>query len=369
MVKKGKYQLLSYLVDEELIFYKSLNRNKKLVAFAIFETSSFNPLITNLNELLKKRILHYYSVQLNTFEKNRNLILLNFEESKKENALKTFNGIHQNLMENNTNITFLKNSQLEKAFLEPILKDLNSRVSLWKKSESIQVSNNINSFNLNFYKMNLNKLENKDGFIENFLKISETFNRKGFLILNFKLDYNDEIKISTYFSEFIYKNDDIFNTEKNYNDFFNSNFLNKQEIKIKEIFNCLWRLGISNGHSPLKNLNQLFMKKNQNGISKLINFNNQFEQNLLEKRFDFIRLSKNLVLIKQKHLFLVFPKLESKILQRIIKKYKSKYIIHILILNKIEYKKLVDISHVKSLNNIQILNPDEIMDYNMFKST
>ncbi|MFW9864911.1 MAG: hypothetical protein ACFFEN_02345 [Candidatus Thorarchaeota archaeon] len=367
MAKKGKYQLLSYLVDKELIFYKSLNRNKKVVAFAMLETSSFNPLIASLNDYLRKRFLHYYSLQLNILEEHRNIVLLNFEETKKEDLTKMFNVVRQKIVVNKSKTFFLQNSQLEKAFLEPILKEIKSKASLWKKSESIQLSNNLNSFNINFYNINLNYLDSKDSFIENFLKISKSFNRKGYLILNFRIDYNDEIIVSAYFSEFIYKKNDIFNTEKSINDFFNYNLLNKHEIKVKEIFNLLWRLGISSKYSPLKNFKSLFMEKKQDAIGIIIDFNDEFEHNLFEKRLNFIRLSKNLVLIEQKHLFLVLARLESKMLRRIIKKYKSKYFIYILILNKKEYRKLLDIAHVKSINNIQILNPDEKIDFNIFK--
>ena len=368
MAKKGKYQLLSYLVDKELIYYKSLNRTRKIVAFALFETISFNSIMDDLNECLIKRYIHYYSLQLKISEKKRKVVLLNFEETKKENIIKLFNIFQQKIKENNSTITFLKNTQLEKAFLEPILKEMNSKVSLWKQSESIEICNDVNTFILNLYSINFNYLENKEHFIDNFLKISNSFNRKGYLTLNFIIDSNDEIKFSPYFSEFVLKNDELFNTEKNINTFFNYNLLNRQMIKQKELFNYLWRLGISNVYFPLKEFNQLFMTGNQHGISILLKFNKNLEQNLLKNRLDFVRLSKNLLLIEQTSLFLVLIKLESKYLQRIIEKYKSKYFIYIMILNKKEYQKLIDITPLNSIKNIKILNPDEILDLNIFKN-
>ena len=45
MGKKGKYKLLSYLVDEHLIFYKNLINPKKFIAFSFLEVKKFYPLI------------------------------------------------------------------------------------------------------------------------------------------------------------------------------------------------------------------------------------------------------------------------------------------------------------------------------------
>jgi hypothetical protein len=78
MPKKGKYQLLSYLVNRYLIFYKSLNRNKKIVAFAMFEANSLNKTIPILNEFLKKRFIQSYSIQLNTLQEKKKSLLPTF---------------------------------------------------------------------------------------------------------------------------------------------------------------------------------------------------------------------------------------------------------------------------------------------------
>ncbi|MFX1339923.1 MAG: hypothetical protein ACFFDK_15030, partial [Promethearchaeota archaeon] len=61
MVKKGKFKLLSYVIEDQLIFYKSLNRNKKILAFSIIEVESFFPLLQILKDYLEKRILKYFS--------------------------------------------------------------------------------------------------------------------------------------------------------------------------------------------------------------------------------------------------------------------------------------------------------------------
>ncbi|MHA2181763.1 MAG: hypothetical protein ACXAAH_10100, partial [Promethearchaeota archaeon] len=74
-----------------------MNRNKKIVAFAMFEANSYNQIIPVLNEFLKKRFIQYYSIQLNTIQEKKPFFLLNFEDTKKENIVQLFNIIHQNV--------------------------------------------------------------------------------------------------------------------------------------------------------------------------------------------------------------------------------------------------------------------------------
>ena len=370
MTKKGKFQLLSYLVDENLIYYKSLNKNKKLIAFAMFETVIINPIINVLNQFLRKRYIQYYTIQLNMLENNGNIFLLNFEEIKKENIIKIFNDIQQKLDEENINLRFLKNSKLERKFLEPIIKNANSKVSIMKHDESILVLNNSDSFLFNFYFIDFDYLENKDSFVNNFIKVINNFEREGYLIFNFKIDSNEEIKFSPYFVEKIIKSDDLFNTEKNVNTFFNYNVLKSHDLKIREIFNFLWRLGISNDFFPLKYLNSLFITKNQNDLTSLLKFNKVIEHNLLNYQLDYIRLSKNLIFIEEKFLILVLTKLDSEYIQKIIEKHHLKYFIYITILSKKELEKLVNITNFKSLHNLQVLNSDEILnlDFSIFRN-
>ncbi|MFX1345265.1 MAG: hypothetical protein ACFFBC_03370 [Promethearchaeota archaeon] len=369
MTKKGKFQLFSYLVDEYLIYYKSLNKNKKLIAFAMFETVNVHPIINFLNNLLIKRYIKYYTIQLNMLEHIKYTFLLNFEEVKRENIIKTFNNVFQKIVEENNTLKFFKNSKLEKKFLEPI-RNVNSKVSIMKNGESLLLLKNKKSFLLDFYSIDFDLLENKDSFVNNFIKIIKNFEREGYIIFNFKIDNNDEIEIYPYFVEMIIKKDDLFDIEKTINTFFNNNVLKRQNIKIRQIFNYLWRLGISSEHFPLKYLNSSFTTKNQNGLTKLFKFNKEFEQNLLNNQIEYIRLSKNLIFIEEKFLILVLIKLDSEYIRKIIEKYHSKYCICITILIKEELEKLVNISNFKSLNNIQILSSNEIidLDFSIFRN-
>jgi hypothetical protein len=364
MTRKGKFQILSYLIDENLIYYKSLNKNKKIVAFAMFETVFINPIISTLNNFLRKRFIQYYTIQWNSLEKNKKVFLLNFEEEKKESIIKIFNEVGQKLRRVNDTLIFFKNSQLEWKFLEPILKESSSKVSLMKQSNSILVLNRNDSFLLNMYNVDLDYLENLEFFFYNFLKILNSFNKEGYLLFTFRIDHNDEITFSPFYTEKCNKEDDLFNTEKSINTFFNYTMLKRHDTKIKQIFNCLWRLGISDDSFSLKYFNKLFLKEEKNGITKLLKFNKGFEQNLSQNQIKFIRLGKKLLLIEEKYLFVVLTKLNSEYIQKIIEKYHSKYFIYITILSESEIKKLLNISKFNCLRNLQILTTKEILDFN-----
>ena len=369
MVKKGKYQLLSYLVDRYLIFYKSFNRHKKIIAFAMFEANSFRLVIPILNEFLKKRFIQYYSIQLNTLQEEKKICILNFEEIKKENIVRLFNIIHQKFTEMNPSVKFKEESILEQKFLELIFTKADSNTRVMKLSESIIIVNNNTSIHLDFFSINLDKLDNQDAFIHNFVNIINNFDRKGYLTINFLCNNDDEIKFSLYFTELIIKNEDSFNTETNVNSFFNCNVMKRQSIRIKEFHNYLWRKGISNNSFLMKFYSHLFLGNNKNDSPDLLKFNQEFEQNLLKNNVKFIRLSNYLLFIEKTFLFLTMSKLKSEFIQRIIQKYLPKYFIYILILNDQDAKKLLEIKSFTSLKNVQILNLDKFsnLDFKIFK--
>ncbi|MHA1991257.1 MAG: hypothetical protein ACW98A_09860 [Candidatus Hodarchaeales archaeon] len=297
------------------------------------------------------------------------MFLLNFEDIKKENITRLFSIIHQNLTEKNLGINFQINSSLERKFLEVILRQVNSNTSIMKHTESILVANNKMSFQLDFYSIDFVNLDNKDSFLHNFINIVNNFNRKGYLIFNFLLGNDNEIKFSLYFASKIITGDESSNIDKQINEFFNYNVMIKHDIKIKEFHCYLWRKGISNNHFLFKDHTNLFLGKNSVDSHDLSKFNQEFEKSLLKNNIKFIRFSKYLLFIEQCFLFLVMSKINSGFIQRIIKKYLDKYFIYILLLNKEETKQILEIEGLESLKNVQVLNSDEIsnFDYNKFK--
>ncbi len=368
MVKKGKYQLLSYIIDEYLVFYKSLNKNEKVIAFAMFETYLFNPIISILNKFLKQKYLQYYSIQVSTIEKEKKVFLLNFEGMKKQNILLFFNSVYQGLKETKT--IFLKNVFLEKEFLKLITINGESNLTLSQYCDSVVFNTTNESFVLDFYSVNLNHLDENDSFIYNFLKISNNFKRKGYLIINFIVNNIDEIKFSVQFIEIYSKREETFNTEQNFNKFFNKIILKRHPMKVKEIYTHLWRKNITENYVSFKSYKSLFFAENHYDSQELYNITKTFEQNLERNQIENIRLSKNLLFIEQSFLCLILPKLKSDYIQTVIKHYISNYYIYISILDNEDYKKLLNIEQFKSLKNIQVLNSKELLnlDLNVFKT-
>ena len=180
MVKKGKFKLLSYVIEDQLIFYKSLNKNKKILAFSIIEAESFFPLLQILSDFLRKRFIKYFSIQLKIHEENKKIFLLNFEEINKNEINKLYNLIYQKVNNNKNQLTFLKKASLEKMFLNIFNKKNTSNLSISKSQDSILIKNHKFSTVYNFYTLNLNRVQTKSSFIHNFVNLASSFNINGY---------------------------------------------------------------------------------------------------------------------------------------------------------------------------------------------
>ena len=130
MVKKGKYKLFSYFIENHLIYYKSLRENDKIIAFSLLELSNYKLIESILNDFLRKRIIQYYSIQIGTHEKSKKVLLLNFEEDNKENIIKAFNNVQQKLTYNEKPPKFYEEKTLEKMFLAILFQTFNSNTSI-----------------------------------------------------------------------------------------------------------------------------------------------------------------------------------------------------------------------------------------------
>jgi len=369
MVKKGKYRLFSYFIEDYLIYYKSLKKKKKIIAFAIFKFLNFESVAPILNDFLRKRIIHYFSIQIDICEENEKILLLNFEDYKKENIIKSFNIVKQFLREIEKPIKFLKEKILEKKFLAIFYQDINSTSSISKVSEAISISTEKKLKFFNFYIINLELIEQRKSFIPNFIKLINNFNRRGFIIFNFQVDFKDNIKFFAYFVDICENNENNSNIENKINNFFHCNLVSKLIIKIQEIINYFWRLGVTDTYFFLNNLKNLFFLKNNSESINLLENNNQIEENLVKYQVEYIRLSSNLLLIEHNYLFLILENLDSEYIHRILKDYYPKYFIYILILKNLGYKKLLEMDSIKLLENIIIIPPEEVqkLNYQEFK--
>jgi len=364
MVKKGKYKLFSYLIENHLIYYKSLSKNDKIIAFAMLEDLILNSIESIFNDFLRKRIIQYYSIQIDIYEKSKKLLLLNFEDDTKEGIIKAFNIVQQKMIETHIPFKFLKEKFLEERFLTIIFEKINSNTSITKSSESILISSEKESKIFNFYSIDLDLIKKKGVFISNFSNLIKNLGKKGHLIFHFRIDHNDNIELTSYLVETCEINENTSNIDKTINNFFHCNLIKKQDLKIKAIFNLLWRLGIIDTFFLLNDFYNLFYNIKHPYLLELAQMNELLEQNLLTNQIEYLRLNENLFFIEQNFLFLILQNLDPNYIHRIIDKYYPKYVIYILILNDLGYEKLLEMESIKLIENIKIINPAGIQKFN-----
>ncbi|MFX1389637.1 MAG: hypothetical protein ACFE9Z_06180 [Promethearchaeota archaeon] len=369
MVKKGKYRLFSFFVENHLIFYKSLKKNNKIIAFAILEYLDFESINFLLNEFLRKQIIHYFSMQLETSVKLGKFLILNFEDDKKENLIKSFSLVEQKLIEVDNRLKFLQDKILEKKFLTYFYQNRNSRTSIIQNVNSLMISGEKKSISLNFFSIALDLIEKRELFVLNFLSLINNIGKVGILNIHFKLVNNEIIKISPYFILKSEENEEISNVEDSLNDFFQCSFFKRENLKINALSNFIWRLPIKDNYFFLEEYEDLFYIKLKFLILEMSKINNKIEKNLKENQIEYVRLSSRLLFIEQSYIFIILDNLNSEYIHRIIEKYYSKYPIYILIINNKDYQKLLNIKSIKLIENVKIINSSEIekFDYTNFK--
>ena len=366
MIKKGKFQIFSYLVDEKLIFYKDLSKKEVFLAFSIINTDNLSPIISVMNKCLIKRYIKYYSVQLNTKKSDRKIIL-NFEDITKDNIIKIFSMVRENLNTVPCKFRFLKDNELEREFFIIVSCKLNATTNLINHSKSFTIKDNNILKNLTFYQINLEMIDKINSFVFIFINFINNVNTEGYLVFNCRLDFTDTIKIKGNFVESTEEFENPLNLENKVNKLFNSNLIEKIRLKAKDIFKYLWRLTLLEKAYYIGSLESFF--SNENFFEDIKKYSKLIEQNLITKDINYIKLNKNLLLINQKFLFLIIQILDPDLILKIIKNYHSKYYIYLLILDENDYKKLLEIEQIRFLEDFKIMNIHnfENFDYNLFK--
>jgi hypothetical protein len=216
----------------------------------------------------------------------------------------------------------------------------------------------------NFFSLNLDLIKKHTSFIFNFTNLIKNLSREGYLIFHFRLDLDENIKIASYFVEKCEIDENISSIDKTVNNFFHYNLIKRQDLKIKFIFNFLWRLEIINSFFFLNDFYDLFYANKTLNSLELSEMNELLKQNLLQNQIEYVSLSKNLFFIEQSYLFLILQDLDSNYIHKVIEKYYPKYFIYILILNDLGYEELVKMKSIKLIENIKIINPLEIQKFN-----
>ena len=369
MVKKGKFKLLSYIIEENLIYYKSLNKHKTLVAFLILEVEFINSILFILNDFLKKGFINYYSVQVDINELDKIKILINLEDDEKSKIIKIFNIINTKIINCELNARFLKNKHLEKQFLKILHDGKNSKIKVLKKNNAFLITTNNTRNIYEIYTIQLELLSEKYAFLSDFTKLIYNFKKKGFLILNFRMNYKQGIVFTPYFVNLRKQTEKYTDLGMKINDFFNQVLLKKQSLRLKSVPSLLWRCNFNPNYFDFTKFIDLFSKSSQYDFNNLNNFNSQFEQSLFKNHISYKRLNPNLLFINQTSLFITINKFDPQVLLKLFKKYHAKYFIFLLIFNEEIYEEVLKIDKIDFLTNIKVLNSEKFLalDLKVFK--
>ena len=357
MVKKGKFKLFSFLLESYLIYYKSINKNNKLIAFSILESDNFLRIIKPLNEFLLNKYLFYYSIQLNIFQKRKNIIIISFIGEKRSNIDKFFNLIKDRIKSIDKSVSFLKNRKLKRHFLHVLSNNIDGGANSMKQPNSLVLKYGDNLKFIQIYQINCDHLKNQMISLHSLQKALKNFNQKGYMIFNVRTNNHQKIVTNAYFLGI--KHDvesNIIDIDREINQLYNCDLFKKSNLNISNIYRILWRVNVSDNFYAINNDADIFFSLSNFNFQDISKFTTQFVKNLQLNQLDFYRLKPNLFFIEEKILFLILENNNLKDIKKLLENFFSQYFIFILILNEKEYRKLIESNEVGLLDNIKILS-------------
>jgi len=362
MTKKGKFKLSSFLVEDFLIYFKSINKNQKLNAFAVALVPDFQEIFPHLIQMLKKRHINYFSVQINVVEKREDLIILNFYNDNKDGIIRSFHIVHEYLNKQSKIQCFYKNEMLKNTFMGLLTVDLNSHIKLIKPSNSLMLINQNETKVFKLYELHFER-ENISILISNFINYLVNSELGGYFLLNVQFIECDTIIVRSMYLNLSEKiQEDKSMIEKEINDFFDRQILKKIKLELIDVFSILWR-------KILNNNRQFFTKLSDWGIYSEDNLNikeivNEIEYSFKEKNIKFQKINPFLFFIEQNKIFLIVKEVEITHISKILNKYYSKYKIFILIVEEEEYVKLKKIEKITQLKDLKIMKISDLSQFN-----
>ncbi len=362
--KKGKFRLLSYIVDTNLIFYKSVNRESRIIAFTLFQLSKYYPVSKILQDFLRSGLIFFYSIELNIVAPNDIKYILCFTHNDKNKIFKDFNLIADKLCQLDKSIKFYQDDQLEREFLK-ILSLNNKNITIRDILGSLVLKNDSKLITLDFYLINYHKSPRPDEAIYELINYIGSLKRNGFFIFNFRF-INSYFVSEVYYIDFINeKNMGISNLEYEVNSFFNLDLICKFRISLKRAFSPLWRYSLSKYQNSLKDISEVLNLEYYYNSKNIIIFNEEFINLLNANGINFHQLSQNLFFINQSILVIVLATKRFKYILDLLKKYQSKYILLIIILNDKVYDDLMNIKNINTIPNLKIINYEDFYEIDL----
>ena len=357
MVNKGKFKLFSFLLENYLIYYKSINKNNKLIAFSVLECDNFLRIIKVLNEFLLNKYIFYYSIQLNIPQKRKTIIIISFIGEKRSNIDKFFNLIKEQINNIDKSVLFLKNRKLKMHFLHILSNNVDGKANSMKQPKSLVLKYGDNLKFIQIHQINCDNLINQTIPLRSLLKALKNFNQKGYMIFNVRTNNRQKIVTNAYFLYIKHNVDsNVLNIDKEINQLYNCELFKKSNLNISNIYRILWRVNVSDNFYAINNDADIFFSVSHFNFQDISKFNTQFVKNLQLNKLDYYRLKPNLFFIEEKILFLILEDNNLKDIKKLLEHFFSQYFIFILILNQKEYRKLIDSNEVGLLDNLKILN-------------
>jgi len=368
MVRKGKFKLFSFLTEKHLIYYKSINKNDKFVAFSIFKINNLLKIIPLLNDFLLTNFLFYYSIQINIPKNRRKTIILTFIGNDRPKIDKFFNLIYQKIQEYDKSIKFLKNRHLERQFFHILSSKIDNNINALKTGDSLIIKQSDTEKFLYFYEINCDLMQSDKVSLHNLLKALNNFNQKGYIIFNIQSLNSGRIVSNAYFINIRYEKDKkSIAIEEEINRLFNTEVLNKSVIHLNHLNCILWRANFSENFYNMTPDSDIFLSLSNYNFQDLSKFSVQFDKTLRLNQVDFHQLKPNLFFIEEKTLFLILDFYNPIEISRILEKFFSKYFVIILILNMEEYNKLIESSEIRLLEKVKTINFRDFIEFNINK--
>ena len=357
MDKKGKFKLFSFLLENCLIYYKSINKSNKLIAFSILECDNFLRIIKPLNEFLLNKYLFYYSIQLNVPQKRKTVIIISLIGENKSNIDKFFNMIKAHINNIDKSVSFLKNRKLKRNFLHVLSNNLDGGANSMKKQNSLVLKYGNNLKFIQIHQIDCDTLKNQMIPLRSLLKALKNLNQKGYMIFNVRTNNFEEIETNAYFLDIKHDVDsNVINLDKEINQLYDCELFKKLNPNISNLYRILWRVNVSDNFYAINNDADIFFSLSYFNFQDISKFNTQFVKNLQLNKLDYYRLKPNLFFIEEKILFLILEDNKLKEIKKLLENFFSQYFIFILILNQKEHRKLIESNEVGLLDNLKILS-------------
>ena len=365
MTKKGKFKFASYLVEEQIIFFKG--KKNKMAAFTVLYTSNFKKLLPILIKMLEKRYFEYFSWQIVINKERKDFLIINFIDTK-AGIIKAYNLIEQELKNLKFQNYFLKKEDLKTTFFEILSQEINSRISINKALNTIIVKNVDEIRILSIFELSLGFFVEQENLFENFINYLKDLGKKFLVYFNFSI--NRLNLISNYgilIGSLNQKNDEM-DLDKQVNQFFDYPLANKLKIKLEQIMNLLWRRSFPSSKIFYES-SQFFLDQNTNyELDSLItDLMVKFDKNMI----NYHKINEKILFIENHILFILIEKLDLEFLSNLLEKYYSKYKIMMVFLNEKDYYEIRKVDQITKLKDLRILRMSDLigLNYNILKKS